>query len=331
MEASRRAALGIIAALAACGHKSEHGGTPKGGAILAALFKASEAVKQPWRCSALDVPALPDEDLGDGWTTHDHTLARKNDGLVIGVIADAGGSAPNTLAALGRLRAQLDAAKPDLVLALGGNGKDDKELVNTLGALGDRASWPIVSLPGDLESETEHRKAIATLRKRGDIVLDGRQVRFIESGGVTIGTIPGASSAARLVAGSDGCGWTSADVATLYAAVTAKSGVRIVASAEPPRRMIGGEPTGELALVPPEPIEVLLHGPVVPAPSAAASGSRDGAKTVLTPGTADATTRLSPFGDSAASPGPHTPSAGILSVRGQTWTWKPLVDTRPQR
>lgn len=322
MEASRRAALGIVAALAACGHKSERGGAPKGGAILTALFKASEEVKQPWRCSALDVPALPDEDLGHGWTTHEHTLARTDDGLVVGVIADAGGSAPNTLAALGRLRAQLDAAKPDLVLALGGNGNDDKELVATLGALGDRASWPIVSLPGDLESETDHQRALATLRKRGDVVLDGRQVRFIESGGVTIGTIPGAGARERLVAGGDGCGWTSGDVATLYAAVTAKSGVRIIASAEAPRRMVGGEPTGELALAPTEDIEVLLHGPVVPAPSAAASGGRDGAKVVLTPGTADATTRL---------PGPHTPSAGILSVRGQSWTWKPLVDTRPQR
>lgn len=322
MEASRRAALGIIAALAACGHKTEHGGTPHAGAILNALVHASEEAKQPWRCSALDVPALPDEDLGHGWTTHEHTLSRSDDGLVIGVIADAGGAAPNTLAALGRLRAQLDAAKPDLVLALGGNGRDDKELVATLGAFGDRATWPIVSLPGDLESETAHRQALATLRKRGDIVLDGRQVRFIEAGGVTIGTLPGAGARERLVAGGDGCGWTSADIAALYAAVTAKSGVRIIASAEAPRRMVGGEPTGELAIVPPEPIEVLLHGPVAPTPSAAASGGRDGGKTVLTPGTADASTRL---------PGPHTPSGGILSVRGGSWTWKPLVDTRPQR
>jgi hypothetical protein len=322
VETGRRAALGIVVALAACGHKSEHGGVPKAGAILTALFHASEDAKQPWRCSALDVPALPDEDLGHGWTTHDHTLARGDEGLVVGVIADAGGSAPNTLAALGRLRAQFDAAKPDLVIALGGNGRDDKELVATLGALGDRAPWPIVSLPGDLESETAHRQALATLRKRGDVVLDGRQVRFIESGGVTIGTIPGAGARERLVAGGDGCGWTAADIATLYGAITAKSGVRIIASAEAPRRMTGGEPTGELALVPPQPIEVLIHGPVTPAPSVAVSGSRDGAKAVLTPGTADATTRL---------PGPHTPSAGILSVRGQTWTWKPLVDSRPQR
>jgi hypothetical protein len=292
------------------------------GAILTALFHASEDVKQPWRCSALDVPTLPDEDLGHGWTTHDHTLARSDAGLIVGVIADAGGSAPNTLAALGRLRAQFDAAKPDLVLALGGNGRDDKEIIATLGALGDRAPWPIVSLPGDLESETAHRQALATLRKRGDVVLDGRQVRFIESGGVTIGTLPGAGARERLVAGGDGCGWTSADIAALYAAVTAKSGVRIIASAEAPRRIARGEPAGELALVPPEAIEVLLHGPVVSAPSPAASGTRDGVKAVLTPGTADATTRL---------PGPHAPSAGILSVRGSSWTWKPLVDTRPQR
>jgi hypothetical protein len=322
VEASRRAALGIVVALTACGSKTEHGGKPRVGAVLAALFRASDEVQQPWRCAALDVPALPDEDLGHGWKTHEHTLVRAGDGLVVGVVADAGGAAPNTLAALGRLRAQLDAAKPDLVLALGGNGREDDELVATLGALGDRAVWPIVSLPGDLESESAHRRALATLRKRGDVVLDGRQVRFIEAGGVTIGTIPGAGARERLVAGGDGCAWTADDIAKLYSAVTAKSGLRIVATAEAPRRMVGGEPTGELALVPTEAIEVLLHAPVVPAASPAASGGRDGAKALLTPGTADATTRL---------PGPHTPSAGILTVRGTSWTWKPLVDSRPQR
>lgn len=265
---------------------------------------------------------LPDEELAGGaWKTSEHTLRRTgtDNELVIGVVADAAGAAPRTVAALGRLRAALDAAKPDVVLSLGGMGATSDELQASLGTLGDRATWPLVALPGDLEAMAAHAQAIAALRKRGDLILDGRSVRYIELPGATIGTLPGAGAAERLRAPDDGCMWTTTDVAALYTELTARRGLRIVASAEAPRQSVAGEPAGELALVAgkAQPIELALHGPVKPEPSPARSGTRDGAGISLSPGTSDASARL---------PSSHRPAAGVLVIRGQSWAWRPLVD-----
>ena len=147
-------------------------------------------------------------------------------------------------------------------------------------------------------------------------MFDGRLVRWIELPGATIATLPGAGARERLVAGADGCQWRAEDVASVYTALTAKPGVRVVASSEAPRTNVAGEPAGELGLVPLQPIEVALSGPVKPAPSPARSGSRDGARAALSPGTADAMRRL---------PDAHTPSAGLLVIRAGVWTWRPIV------
>jgi hypothetical protein len=49
----------------------------------------------------------------------------------------------------------------------------------------------------------------------------------------------------------------------------------------------------------------------------AKTGTRDGSATALTPGTSDGTTRL---------PDRHTPTAGILTIDGNAWRWKPIAD-----
>jgi hypothetical protein len=321
-----RAAIALIA-FAACGSKDKPPPATKSGAILAALFKAADAEKSPWRCSALDTPALTDEDLGHGWKAHAHSLTREGGDLTIGVLADAGGDAGKTIAALGRLRAQLDAAKPDLVISLGGMGGNANQIEAVLGTVSDHAEWPVVALPGDLEPAKAHADAIATLRKRGAKVLDGRLVRWIEAGSLTLATIPGAGARDRLVASDDGCGWTADDIANVTRELTARKGLRVLVTAEAPRSMTGvdrrgapaGEATGELALVAAQPVDLAVHAPggAVGVASAATTGRRDGAKVRLTPGTADATTRL---------PDAHVASAGLLVVRGDTWSWKPLAD-----
>ena len=325
---SSSAVIGLVA-LAACGHKDKPPPANKSGAILASLFAAADAEKTPWRCSALDTPALADEDLGHGWKTHAHSLTREGGELKIGVIADAGGDAGKTIAAMGRLRAQLDAAKPDIVISLGGMGGDATQIAATLGTVSDHAEWPVVALPGDLEPAHAHAEAIATLRKRGAKVLDGRLVRWIEAGDVTLATIPGAGARDRLVAGDDGCGWTADDIAKVVGELTGRKGLRVLVTAEAPRAMTGtdrrgapaGEATGELALVAAQPVDLAVHAPggAVGNASAATSGRRDGGKTRLTPGTADATTRL---------PDAHVASAGLLVARGDAWSWKPLADIR---
>jgi hypothetical protein len=317
-----RALLAAVLALglAACGGSSgPPASAPRASAVLAAILDAAGRETAPWRCAARDTPEPAREELSTGearWQVAERTLARVGDDreVVIGVVADAAGSAPKTIASLGRLRGQLDAAAPDLVITLGGMGRTPDQLAATLGTLGDRATWPVVALPGDLEATSAHVAAIATLRQRGAIVLDGRLVRWIQLPGATIGTLPGAGARERLVAGWDGCAWRADDVALLYAELTARPGVRVVASAEAPRQMIDGEPAGELALVPPMPIEVALHGPLHAGASKAVRGGRDGARVVLSPGTADGTTRLPA----------HVPSAGLLVIRDGTWSWRPL-------
>ncbi len=323
--------IALVAAtlVGACGDggKPATPSAPRLGRVLAALLGAADNMTAPWRCAALDVPPLRDEELqtdGRSWKLSGHTIARTDDdnGIVIGVVADAAGAAPRTIAALGRIRAALDAAKPDVVVTLGGMGASTDELVASLGTLSDHAAWPIVALPGDLEPMGVHLAAIAALRTRGDVVIDGRSARWITLGGATIATVPGAGASERLSAGADGCAWTADDISKLVSELSAKSGARILASAEAPRQSIDGEASGELALVTSKalPVDVVLHGPLTPRPTPAKTGVRDGSGVALSPGTADATSRL---------PGAHRPSAGLLTVRGGgAWSWRPIVDAK---
>jgi hypothetical protein len=316
-----RASCIAIVCIAACGDEPPPPTAPGFGKVLAALLAEADDTREPWRCAALDTPALADAELSTGprkWQLGGNTLRRidTDDTIAIGVVADAAGDGPRTVAALARLRVELEQGAPDVVLVLGGMGETQADLEATLGTLAERAPWPVVSLPGDLESATLHAAALASLRNRGTHVIDGRQARWIELPGATIATIPGAGARERLVAGDDGCLWRAEDVAAIYSTLTAKPGVRIVASSEPPRARIGGEATGELGIVPAQPVEVLLHAPASPAPSPAKSGGRDGARVTLTPGTADATRRL---------PDAHTPTAGLLVIRHGTWTWRAVV------
>ncbi|MDB4963229.1 MAG: hypothetical protein JWP01_3228 [Myxococcales bacterium] len=316
--------LAVVLGLIACGGGSKP--VPAGaqvGPALGAALAAADEMRAPWRCAASDGPSHPDETLTVGehsWNIAGHTLQRdaKAKEIVIGAIADTGQAAAPTLAALGRLRTRL--ARADLVLALGGMGTTQAELEASLGALGDRAPFPILALPGDLESVGALAAAVKTLRGRGIHVIDGRLIHTIELPGVTIAAIAGAGAASRLVAGSDGCTYEDQDVATAITGLTGKRGIRIVASAEAPRTSRGGEPSGELALTATagQEIDVALHGPTTEAASRARAGARHGDAVALTPGTADATPRL---------PGPViAPTAGMLTVSGEAWTWKPIAD-----
>ncbi len=325
--AARRLTLvGLAGVLCACGSGGDSAkpSAPPIGKLVAALLTAADTTSAPWRCAAIDAPGFGAEELKTGeraWRVASQRLERvdTDNEVVIGVVADAGGAAPRTVAALGRIRAALDTAKADIVLTLGGMGTTTDELQATIGTLSDHASWPVVALPGDLEPMTAHVSAIAALRTRGDVVLDGRSVRWIDLGIATIGTVPGAGAIERLTAGAEGCAWQAEDVIKVTTELSARAGIRIVASAEAPRQMIDGEAGGELALVPTKalPTEISLHGPLSPSPTAPRTGTRDGAGIGLSPGTADATPRM---------PSAHRPSAGVLVIRGTSWSWRTVID-----
>lgn len=310
--------------LAACGGGAS--AVPAGAQIgpsLTAALAAADLARAPWRCAAPDGPVAADATIPIGphtWKLNGHTLSRagRPADFVIGAIADAGGSAPATLAAIGRLRAKLTRA--DLVLVLGGMGTTQAELEASLGVLGDHPTFPIVVLPGDLESVPALTAASAALRSRGVTVLDGRLVHAIEAPGVAIAALGGAGARGRLVAADDGCAYRDTDVTAALIALTDRPGIRIAASAEAPRSTRGGEPVGELGMTAGagQEVDVALHGPSGPGASRSRSGARNGDAVALTPGTVDATPRL---------PGPATPpTAGLLTISGDSWTWKPITD-----
>lgn len=313
----RTAIVGALLAGCGGGASAVPTGERVGPAITAALA-AAEHQRTPWRCAAPDGPNLVDEVI-DGWTLAAHTMTKPGDGgVTIAAIADAGGASPATIASLGRMKTRL--AKVDLVIALGGMGTTQGELEATLGALADKASYAVVALPGDLESAGALAAAIAAMRTKGQLVIDGRLAQRIELHGVTIATIPGGGAADRLVAGGDGCAYRAEDVTPALADLTMRKGLRILATSEAPRITLDGEAAGEIALTPGTgtEVDVVLHGPLTAAPTKAISGAREAGAIALSPGTADATSRL---------PGPvRAPSAGILTIRGDAWSWKPVAD-----
>ncbi|MBV8761854.1 MAG: hypothetical protein JO257_31465 [Deltaproteobacteria bacterium] len=309
--AKGRLARAVASALLVACHGHHAPGPPPLGKALAAALAAADHARVPWRCAAADTPALAPVTVGR-WATAERTLSLgdpKRD-VTIGVVADAGGNAPATLAALARLRSKLAAA--DLVVTLGGMGTTEPELEATLGTLADKTR-PLVVLPGDLEDEHAQRAAVATLASKGNAVFDGRLARWITAGDATLATIPGTGASERLVAGADGCAWRASDVATVYKQLADRPGVRIALLAEAPRE---GQ-SGELALVPATPVDVVVHGAAPLSP--ARQGTRDGKYQSLSPGTVDALPRL---------PETHAPSAGLLVIHGTTWSWKPLVDEK---
>jgi hypothetical protein len=315
--------VAVVKITACSGGTSTPVGSRLGPALAAALAAADQA-REPWRCAAPDGPSADEETLSVG--EHRWQLgarAMKLDGgspgeVSIGVVADAAGAAPATLAALGRLRAKLE--RVDLVLSLGGMGATRAELEAVFAALTDRAAWPLLALPGDLEAVPAQVQAVAAARQRGAAVIDGRLVQRIELPGATIALVPGAGAASRLAAGADGCSYRATDVTAAFVDLTPRPGLRILASAEPPRSVADGESTGELTLTigAGQQIDIALHGATGVAATPARSGKRDGAAVDLTPGSSDATPRL---------PGPRrTSTAGILSLRGNAWSWKPIDD-----
>jgi hypothetical protein len=317
--AAAAVAMGVMGGMA-CGSSAA---PPPPGAQLAqaleAALEAAQARRVPWRCAAPDGPTLAEETLAAGqrsWKLGGGTMRLTGVGAIaVGVVADAGGAAPGTLAALGALRKRLAGA--DLVLVLGGMGATQAEIEATLGALADGTA-PVVAVPGDLEPAGEQAAAIARLRAQGRAVIDGRLARWLELPGATIATIPGAGAAARLVAGAEGCGYRASDVTAVLEELTKREGLRILASAEAPRIEVDGEPAGELALTvgAPHAIDVALHGPTAEGATRERAGRRDGAAAALTPGSSDATTRL---------PGPRrAPRAGMLHLERTKWRWSPI-------
>ncbi|MGE0872894.1 MAG: hypothetical protein AB7P03_30340 [Kofleriaceae bacterium] len=313
----------VVTALASSCSGGTGGPPPAGeriGPALSAALTAADKARSPWRCGERVGSTVSAETISIGskrWTVAGQTVAMAGTGAItIGAIADAGTATPATIAALERLHAKL--ARADVILALGGMGTTQPDLEATLGAIAKQGAAPVIALPGDLEDVNAQAAAIAALRSRNQVVLDGRLVRQLELPGVAVAMVPGASYAERLSAGAEGCSYRPADIAAAATALRSLPALRVLATTEAPRAAHGGEPTGDLVVTPaPGSIDIALHGPVTVDASRPSSGRRSGQGVALTPGTSDATIRF---------PGPrHVPSAGLLTVRAGAWTWQPVT------
>lgn len=311
----------VLFALAACGgQRSAPPPPPAGakiGAALVASLDAADRARAPWRCGLPTGPGLASESIatksGATFQLAGHVITVEKSPLVIGVLADAGGPASPTLAALGQLRGKLEGV--DLLVTLGGMGTTQAELEATLGALADGAPWLVVALPGELEGAGAQSAAVVALRTKGASIVDGRLARRIELPKASIALVTGATHPQRLVAGADGCVYSSGDATTVVTELVAREGLRILAATAAPRHIVNREATGELVLG--GAYDVALHPPLAPRATGAQTGSRDGKSVALSPGIADATTRL--------PDGRGVPSAGILTITGTTWKWRPVT------
>jgi hypothetical protein len=180
------------------------------------------------------------------------------------------------MAALRGLRRGFEAAKVDLVIAVGGLGQGADEIGAVLAAIGDDAPWPVVAIPGDREALAGHREAIAAAGRRGALVVDGGVIAAIElaaAGGVTIATLPGGPHDEQLIAGLDGCRYDEADARRVAADLAGRPGIRILATHVAPQQRgrrgsdlaRGGIHAGDAALaaaIAALPPDVVLHGQI---------------------------------------------------------------------
>jgi hypothetical protein len=273
----------------------------RGAALATALragIDATASIRAPHRCARLypeelgpDVaevavdapgarsarrrgPILQIEPAGDG-------------PLTIGIVADAHGAVD----ALSGIRQAFRRAGVRVVVALGGMGTERDTIARALAALASDSpdspgaagaggdGWILLAMPGDWEAVPEHRAAVAELADRGVRgVIDGSDVRLLEVGGIQLATLPGAPHPGRLMAGDDGCVFTSEDATAIAALLAQRPGVRLLLAHAPPRQgraglaLIQASPTdaghtaipvGERALADvlrATPVDAVIHG-----------------------------------------------------------------------
>lgn len=235
---------------------------------------------------------------------------RKDRRLLIGVVADARGADPDTLAELGRATKAFEEAGVELVVSLGGLAEEQRALAAMLRQLAS-GPWLVYAAPGDREDVAVHRATIAELAAGGSAILDGSVIRQLTMDGVVLASLPGAAHRDRLLAGSQGCVHRSEDADQLANRLAGTEGVRVWLSHTPPRQRgarasdaaIEGIHVGEIDVadaVTRSAAHVVLHGLVDQAGHGAPTGTQalvDGsAPLVLGAGSIDATPTWDPGG-----------------------------------
>jgi hypothetical protein len=303
-----------------CGGSSHGDASGKAAALgLRAGLAAAAHARSPWRC-ARGIAAT-------------QVIAPHADGSVrIGVVADARGATPATLAALAAIRDEFTRAGVDVVVTAGGMATSDADLGQALDALA--GAWPVIAVPGDREAVPALRRAVAASNGR---VVDGSAAVFV-IGGLALATIGGAPAAARLAAGAEGCTRDRADLDAVLGRLRAAtpSGhrpARVLIAATAPRghgddasdRSRDGVHVGELDLaggLVDQPIDLVVHPEVTDGPVAGhvALGAAPAARAIPA-GVAAAAARYDRAGQ------PRRPTATLLTLDGDQLRWQPVPAT----
>lgn len=337
----RRRLWALLAALAACGCGSKSDAESRGEAAgkalavtLARAVKSRGNLAAPHRCGRLDRPPRPGPELAvpgrqvarDGRSLD---LGSRDRRLVVGAVADARGASKRTLANIERVTAAFAEAGVEVVLSLGGMGREQDELAAVLAALARGGDWLVVALPGDRESVPAHRGAVAEVAARGLAVVDGAELRLVAADGAVVGTLPGVAEPGQLVAGAEGCVHAVADAAALAEQLAAREGPRLWAGYAAPRQwragasdLVDGVHIGELELGAPlaqSKADVVIHGQVDDAafgPAQGAAGIGGDARAVLGTGALEAIPAVDWQGEAIAG------AALIATVEGRRVRWQ---------
>lgn len=330
-----------------------------GVALAAALRAGAEAtasIRAPHRCARLYPEELGPEVEAIAVDAPRMGTARRrgailevepagNTSLTIGVVADARGAVES----LPGIRRAFHRAGVGLVISLGGMGVERDPIGRALAALaaddlGD-AGWLVLAMPGDWESVSEHRAAVASLADRG--VLDGSELRLLDLGPIQLATLPGAPHTSRLMSGLDGCVFTVEDATAITALLAGRPGVRLLLVHAPPRQGSAGLahapptdtghtgiPMGERSLADvlrTTPVDAVIHGLHAPRNGAGGEHSFGASGPVLLgAGSLDplhgaAQAVLSELPDSA----PRGPTALVATITTERITWHPVTPADP--
>ena len=313
---------------------SETGATPPDGAGAPAHGTEIVAGDQRWRVDGVRVHRDPPP----GSTSASSGAGR----VTIGVVADARGEARH----LATVRKSFRQLGVELVVSLGGMGRDRDQIAGTLEPLSAPETWLLVAIPGDRESVAGHRAAVAGLSERA--VIDGSRVRIVTAAPVSLVTLPGAPHVERLLAGPEGCLHDRDDARQVAEILREQPGIEIFASHVPPRQRRAtasdlsaagihiGEPwLGDV--VRESGAHVVIHG-LIAAPGMALRGAHDKAEenpAFLAAGALDGLPTLSSVATRPAASWRRSdqpvPLALVLVVDGEQITWQRLVQANTSK
>lgn len=234
----------------ACGDSSNERAKKAGAELAAGLASALDVSADnatPHLCATWPTAAGSERRFelsgGAAAVVTGHRLAVEAEGGAIAAVADARGSS-TAVARAKQLAATFAERDVRVVLALGGMGRNSKELVAALEPLVS-PRWALVAMPGDRESVKALRSAVAELGRGGRPVFDGSAVRSIALGPARVVTVPGIAAESGLAAGTEGCVHRAEDAAAAAAELAAHEGPKIFALYAAPRQR--GEGGSDLA------------------------------------------------------------------------------------